>query len=1646
MKNKKISNLIRVIIIQIFFFTQILSPNISLSSRTNNLSLRRIRELTLSQQSTAEDEILKEIQQISEKIAPTIAGVLGAKLGKDLDVALLCDALTELSITYGATEQELVELAEMVITNIEKIIPGTTLISLQTPADLSYILPWIKVAVEIAVRENTSSSDEVANYMREIFETLREKPQIVNDVKELLGVEELDFGNFSQVSELAEYTRLYIIQNELNKILEEQLGPNGAKYEGVLGAIVQISNWMQTPRKVVLSKFQDLISGIAEIEGKVSELIGSNSPEYVIPWIAFGLLEGSYGELNGRDLVNRLLTLIEIAKDSQLQNETAQSLGVDSIDFANQNHILYLGLNAEMQLMKDNIKLLLEENNLGTPDQRETLSTYLLSIAQIFDKSEQDIVEMAKESFANVETVLDDISTLCNKQIGMDSKEVLPWIWLDLVLKLDPEANTNIQEILSKADEARLRDVANYVLSGEFNPSDISHIALLVPMAELVGDVFVTDPVETSPPISLDELETIVKDSEIQTTVDEVIAEIEDNFAGQDYDIDKVRKALVFITLIKGWAPEALIPDLTSTELMMAYTASGRMSSEQAGKIYSKAVDIIRNTRRDGIDTTLPPKVEPSGFNWKSALFRFASTLLAAGIATGVFLGGASEYSSQLFQAWLAFLTYVNVKPIVELGLSGIVDMFTPHTRAPEEQDIIKNGVPEEHKGIVLRQMYVVKDKQLRESVLIGEWLKQQFDADELQDEEIIREKIASGEIKDPNIKWAIVIDVDTEEFRQKTIDAYNQLLQKYPGIENYVFLFIRNKGNWQFKEAYNRKEGRIDDLLAFIYKGINHPETHLEGPKADLRARDRNGNVRILGDNFYIDGRTRELKDKEGNVIRDEKGNPITEDRIQFVPLYVIRDGKLYGAYGNLIAGENEFIVDKERGIIRFIYGAHTDPGVLESIPNPYTKPFKEIPFTFLLEDGKLYKGSELISDNPQFVGSEGQIMVDALTGGIIRANDGGIIRGNYIGLDLRRDPFEPLFSYIAGNVKELGILMDQDGRITGVDNNRRVRYFFVIDEDTTLPPGTIRKMIAKFAHPDNAQYVIMQPALKNTNAYQSMFTRVDTLAREMLRFSEFTNWRIFGGIMYGKWGARVDDYYKMLVEKEVADPTARSEDERPTLYVPVLGLTDVFWGDEPKATFYQFLARMKEWTIGDIQTLLKEYIPRMLWGVPYRIYSAITGKEYHPLPKLSAQGQRILTNLARSIYMPASFAALLASYFVAGNISGLYTLTGRTVSNLITAGIVLGAIIGLGKWIAPIVRDLREQGFSPSDNLRTFWEDTKRAWKEFWWSTGLYIPFIWLKSWINWQAYQEIKRADREMRMVPRTPGVIIAEMEKIANLPASYRKLGVSPVVGSLAITDLAIVNPMALVGLIPIGFAFLFQPTLAFLTERTTDSLGEAMEDIENRDNRFRLIGEALREVYQKKAEETMADEKLDRVLRLEKRLERKSLGWTEWMRLKFARVLTMELDYDKIINYLNNNVNPALKSRVKDSMWRALTSVEQDTIRKKFESEEQAKEALYDYLEAVYTERARIEQESLRKMADEARAIQAFKIRAYCQTLIQEYPGKPNLVNAAKEVFDLMNEVSNVERVENVIQNLIQKYSLSTAEADLLRYCLEIAGK
>jgi len=1668
-KHKRVSypdKIVRILLLQVFFFTQLNFSGIYSFSNTDNYDkgLRRTRSSEIMVGDSFEmDEITKHAVVISNALSVQIKEWLEGKVSRvdfsddDYVVGSLADSLAELSISYGVEHQELAELTKKVIDNFGEIFPDLNQ-ALETGAATNaiYITPWIRVAVETAIRENTTDIKEIKDIVNKIRETLTH-PDVMNDAAVLLGLDnaDADMSDPALFFEFVEYARLVIVQDKMEGILRNHLGDKGVeKYQAALGSIVQVGNLLQVSVQDVLAAFEGLVENISTIEAKVKELAGYDSSDYVTPWIMVGLLEGIQNNLDSADLVDRVIKLIEKSKNPELQEAVAVGLEKDTLDLTNHDDVIYLSLQAKAEVEQEAFATELASQGIGTEGTRKQLATYLYFLSLTFAKQgKQELVQLAKNSLDKIEGLLKDISELAGHPITIKDKEALPWVWLDMVLTLDQDVDLTVESVLRFANTAEGRYAVNALLDGQFNPKDVSHIALLAPLSQMV----VKGKQTTAAPITEEELNAILADADISSVINGVIARAEEIYTGENIDVEKVKQALLF-QVLKGnriswdsydWAAGGVINGLTDIELEMSKTAKLLLSDEDKFSVCSGAADIIRNLRTGSIDRTLPDAVTtPSGFGWKSNLYRIAATVLSAGIATGVFLAAGPVGSAALFKTWLAFLTYVNVKPIVELGITGLVDIFVPNKPLAEVKSIVNSDVPVEHSGIVFRQMIVLKEDQLSEKTLIEEWLKQRLKLEEGREYSIENGDYAQAWAEqnggESNIKLAIVLDfngdADGERLRQLAIERYQELMKKYPGIENGAFLFIRNRGNWQFEEGYNRKEGRIDDALAFMYKGINHPDTHLKGHMADLRARDRNGNIRILGGNFYIDGETSQLTRSNGQVVIDNKGNVVTEDRVDFDYVYSVENGKLYGAYGNVIKEEGEFLINEAEGYIEFKNTPYSTITVraegekADMIEGGYGR------LRFLIKDGMLYemiKGVDeegnsrfelqLVDNNPAFVGNEGRIMVDKNTGEIIKLQDGSMIRGNYIGLDLRRDPFEPLFNYIGGNIQELGINLDENGNITGVDEGRRMRYFFVIDEDTTLPPGSIQHMIAKFAHPDNSEYVIMQPALKNTNAYTSWFTRIDTLAREMLRFSEYTNWGVFGGVMYGKWGARVDEYYHQIVEKEVADPTARSEDERPTLAVPVVGLSDVFWGDEPKKTFYQFMARLKEWTIGDEQTLLKQYMPRMLWGIPYKIYCGLTGKEPLNYPKLSPQGRRMLTNLGRSIILPTSFATLLMSYFAAGSIPSAYDITGVAVSSAITTAIVVGTIMFLGKWLAPTIRDLREAGFvrSNEEGLKALASDwgqnlsnyagilggnSVRALTEFAWSTGLFIPFIWLKSLINWQAYREIRQADREARMVPRTAGVTIAETNRIESLVQSYRKLLPSPVAGTLAIANLAMINPMALLGFIPIGSALLFQPGLAYLSENTTESFRKAIEKTEKdtANPAFQTIGETLRILYQPKANETMANEQLERLYRLTANRAQRYLG---------------------VGSYKDS-----------DEVWDNLTSQEKEALSSALGVN--AEQIFSDYISAIYANVLEIERKEVEKLGGKVAEMNAFYVKAHAQGIINRYPDNENLVNAANEIFTFVDDVANLGNLSSKIEDLKASYNLKDKDVEILRKLLD----
>jgi len=1546
------------------------------------------RELT----ENAEDGFAQQISEVKEVVLSRLEswikqdknlGILTEEL--EYRVEIISDSLANLSMTYGATQDELMGLLNDVLDNLEVILPSSYGIDLVSSDVSGYIFPWVGVAVEIALREQTNTPSEIHAKLYELFGVIT--PEVVSDTAVLLEIEQLDLTNPSHVAELAEYARIVVIQDKIGAILNYNFrGSDVEKYQKLAGIMIQIGNWLKVPTDVLLARFSDLVSNIDELERGILSLTGSNDLDHLIPWIAVGINEAVANDIEGSELIQTLLELMQISNNSGIQEYTISRLDTEVIDFKNVDHVLYLALNAGAKLSEAKVLNLLRVNNISVSSLREELSTYLFSIKAIFNMSNTEVIEEIKDSLARVEGLLDGISQLNEEEITMADSRILPWIWLDMVLELDPEAVTTIEDVLSFANTERGQFITSYLIGDTFNPSDPSNVAMFAAARELASLETQGPPAEVLPgdsPISRDEIRAVIADEDVNEVLTGAISNIKEVYQGQEYDEARVKEALAFLTLIDG-DPRVIIDNLSDIELMMAKAAASNMSIEEAREAYNEIYDIIRGTRSGNTRQDLPPVVEPGGFDWKSNLMVWASTILALGAANAVFQAGDPVFSNMAYKIWLAFLTYVNLKPMAEFGLSGVASMPVPEKIAPEVSDIVENGVPINHRGALVRQMYVVKEDQLKEDVLLGGWQN------------------LTG--KNGNVPLAIVIDVDTEEFREKTEAAYDELIRNHPEYKDQITLFIRNKGNWEFEEAYNRKEGRIDDYLTFIFKGTNFAQTHL-GDHSDLRRRNRQGHIRILGDIFYVHKDTGELMSRSGNNrILDQEGNTITEDRIAFEHVYQVKNGKFYDAYGNLIAKENEFeLAENEEG-----------KRIVSFVKTPYRTEYIE--YRFLLKDGRLYDGDQEVTGGVEFAGDKGQIMFDKYTGQIIRTQDGQIVRGNYIGLDLRRDPLSPMFSVIKGNIDNLYI----------GDEEKRIKYFFVIDEDTTLPADSITKMIAKFAHPDNAEYVVMQPALKNTNAYDSQFTRADTLAREMLRFSEFFNWRIYGGIMYGKWGARVDDYYDKLIATEVADPTARSEDERPALYVPVLGLPDVFFGDEPKRTFFQFIGRLQEWSIGDWQTLQKEWLPRMLGGIPYKIYSKIfEGVDAQSMPKLSPQGQRMITNLKRSMYMPAAFGALVLSYIAAGNIPGLYTITGRSVSDAMTYAIVFGAIIGMGKFVAPTFRDVsqqvQEEGWSWSV-LPTIGNSARRAWVEFIWSTGLFIPFITLKSIINYKAIAETRRADMEARMVPRTPGVIISEMERVENIPESYRKLISAPIVGALAVADLAIVNPVALIGFTPLAYAFLFQPTLAFLTENTTVSLGKAIDGIDGRGGSYGKVGDAIGSVYESMAERTMANEKLNRLLKL-------------------------ELKFENAFKLMEENTAFEFRDMIKDSVWNKLTGEEKEAVLVEFaQNEEIAKSAVFDYLKAIYHQRVRIEEEESLAIQGKADAVKAFKLRAYSRVLIHDNSGSQNLLDAAGEMYELMDDVANVSRIDQIIENLILKYQLSDEQQKQFRYYINLARR
>lgn len=269
------------------------------------------------------------------------------------------------------------------------------------------------------------------------------------------------------------------------------------------------------------------------------------------------------------------------------------------------------------------------------------------------------------------------------------------------------------------------------------------------------------------------------------------------------------------------------------------------------------------------------------------------------------------------------------------------------------------------------------------------------------------------------------------------------------------------------------------------------------------------------------------------------------------------------------------------------------------------------------------------------------------------------------------------------------MGIVGDIDALRLG-DPCQHVQYLLVSDLDVQWPAGSVRKLVEKMAHPDNLIFSIFQPNICIENWHESRFTHLMSWSRQFVVFHSLAFWGIHRrSQFFGKGGIRIGAYLETMLKtgRERLQPGTLSHDFVESLYCPTAAVVDVDVLEESPTTFFEELARLRRWTIGDIQGIIQEVLPRL----PL-IGSAASRLRYdeHKPRGLSLTESELLKAIRRLTFMPIMLDIWLIGTLWAGKSGMLLSAWNYRIERALYLLVVFGVFV-FPKLVAPMLYDMK-------------------------------------------------------------------------------------------------------------------------------------------------------------------------------------------------------------------------------------------------------------------------------------------------------------------------------------------------------------------
>jgi cyclic beta-1,2-glucan synthetase len=284
-------------------------------------------------------------------------------------------------------------------------------------------------------------------------------------------------------------------------------------------------------------------------------------------------------------------------------------------------------------------------------------------------------------------------------------------------------------------------------------------------------------------------------------------------------------------------------------------------------------------------------------------------------------------------------------------------------------------------------------------------------------------------------------------------------------------------------------------------------------------------------------------------------------------------------------------------------------------------------------------------------------------------------------------------------------------------------VRYVVVVDADTRLPRGSVRRLVGKMAHPLNrptldsgAQrvvdgYAILQPRVTpalpigtDGSSFQTVFAGTAGMDPYACAVSDVYQ-DLFGEGSYCGKGIYDVDAFEAALSGRIPDNTLLSHDLLEGIFARAGLVSDIELIDEFPARYDVALARQHRWVRGDWQLL------------PWITGGWTASRSGARVPNTPLVGRwKMIDNLRRSLSAPGAFAALVGGWLLPPTAAALWTC-------FVVSTIALPAAIPLLTGML-----LRRRGLSIRVHIRTVGRDAQVALVQ----TALLVTFLPLQAWV--------------------------------------------------------------------------------------------------------------------------------------------------------------------------------------------------------------------------------------------------------------------------------------------------------------------------